>query len=195
MPDTASTQISPIVGVFVDGDPRFEYHSNNNPVAGTAQYRGPAIGIYEQRMDDDTIRIGTFVASAGMTLNFDLFNSANNGNTVDRSMMVTDAYVRNFQENGESLGAWSVRLDSTTGISYSGTDVSIHGNPLLARDGTTYGGTGDWDADLMGSNVSSSSLVGTFEVQGPDDDRSKAGYLGLVGAFGACHASGGNTGC
>ena len=118
----------------------------------------------------------------------------------------TDATVQGsitgFEDNGQSLGDWEVRLpgtDITRGAKRF--DSSVH----LTRDGgaTVYENSGAWSGSFFGNTAGDpmaypTSIAGSFEAQVgprltpvPDD----IGYLGLVGAFAACHESESGTGC
>ena len=184
------TEFTSLVGVLVDGSDHFDDH-NIADLTGTATYEGPSIGFYEQRAAGSTdVRIGSFVASAMLSVDFDS----------------TDATVRGsitgFEDNGQSLGDWEVRLPSTeiTGGAKR-FDSSVH----LTRDGgdTVHEDAGAWSGSFFGNTAGDStayprSIAGSFEAEVgqrltpvPND----IGYLGLVGAFGACHESGSAPGC
>ena len=176
-------QDSALVGVFVDGSDPFT-SGNIVDLTGTARYQGPAIGMYEERIvgSSDNIRIGSFEASADLNANFDA--TAGAGGSISGT-------ITGFEENGQSLGDWVVRLTTTTGIDSSNR---VQGNPEISRDdGRSFiGGIGDWEAAFYGNGEMRAehpaSIAGSFWA----DVGSRTapvlgdqGYLGLVGAFGA----------
>ena len=185
-----------LVGVLVDGSDPFEAGSIRG-LEGSAIYKGPAVGIYEERTagSSEDVRIGSFVASAEMDVDFD---DPNLHATVRGS-------ITGFEDNGQSLGDWIVRLPSTE-ISISGGNPSnrFQGGTRISRDGgdNFHESAGAWNGAFFGDSVDPAtpptSIAGSFEAQigqrltpVPND----VGYLGLVGAFAACHAPGTDPGC
>ena len=186
------TESTSLVGVLVEGSDPFE-NSNIAGLTGTADYEGPAIGIYEQREagSSEDVRIGSFVATAMLNVDFDSAAHA----TVSGS-------ITGFEDNGQSLGDWEVRMPDTNIEATNRFEGSVlH----LTRDGgdTVHENAGAWNGRFFGDTAGDStayptSIAGSFEAQVgqrltpvPND----IGYLGLVGAFAACHESGSAPGC
>ena len=177
VPDDINLDTS-LLGVFAHGSHKFR---SINGVVGAATYQGPATGIYETRESgsSDDIGIGSFVASAELTADFD-------------SDKVTGE-VSNFTENGQSLGNWIVDLDNNTGIvPVLGRD--IHGNPQISRDGgVSFAGAGELEAGFYGDSTTfPSAVAGSFWSDVGSRDRLPSGdegYLSLTGAFGAYYCS------
>ena len=186
------TETTSLVGVLVDGSDPFDASS----IAGltdSATYSGPAVGIYEQRTagSSEDVRIGSFVASTELTVDFD----SNAGAAVSGT-------ITGFEENGQSLGGWEVRLPAED-IS-SGAN-RFDGGVNLTRDGgdTLDEDVGTWHGRFFGDHTGNptpypTAIAGSFEaevgqrlVPRVDDD----GFLGLVGAFAACHESESGSGC
>ena len=197
VPDDINDSTS-LVGVLVDGSDPFDA-SNIEGLTGSAIYQGPAVGIYEQRTagSGSDVRIGSFVASAELRVDFD-----------DAVLHATArGSLTGFKENDQSLGDWIVRLPSTSIDRSGGISNRFHGNPDLSSDGgvSYHVGAGDWSAAFFGNGpnganppTAPTSIAGSFEVEAgqrltpvPND----TGYLGLVGAFAACHAAGADPGC
>ena len=179
VPDDVNLDTS-LLGTFAFGSERF---TNFGQVpAQKATYKGPAIGIYETRGSgsSDDISIGSFVADAELTADFD-------SNTAREDQVTGE--ISNFTENGQSLGDWVVSLATTTGIGVN-SDPHIGGNPEISRDnGATSTVSGEWEADFYGESPGlPPAVAGVFwseagsrgELASGDE-----GYLGLTGAFGA----------
>ena len=185
------TESTSLVGVLADGSDPFE-NSNITALTGSATYSGPAIGIYEQRTagSSEDVRIGSFVAAAELDVDFDSARATVSGS------------ITGFEDNGQSLGEWEVRLPDTD---IAGGANRFDGSVHLTRDGgaTVHEDSGAWNGSFFGdtagdSTANPTSIAGSFEAQVgqrltpvPND----IGYLGLVGAFGACHDSGSASGC
>ena len=183
VPDDVNLDTS-LLGAFVYGSERF---TNFGQVpAEKATYKGPAIGIYESRGNDsnDDISIGSFVADAELTADFD-------SNTA-RGDQITGE-ITNFTENGQPLGDWVVSLATASGIAVN-SDRHIHGNPEISRDdGASSKISGEWEASFYGSSPGfPRTAAGVFWSEVGSRVRLASGdegYLGLTGAFGAYYCS------
>ena len=181
VPDDVADKTS-LAGVLVSGTDEFN-SANIAGLTGSASYEGPTIGIYEERRKGsiEDIRIGSFIASANLQVDFDV------------SGLTIDGKIAGFEENGQVLGDsngdgvsdWEVELNALT------SGGGIFGTPIVSRAGVTYA-TGSWDATLYGNGQNSTdyptSIAGSFwgEVGSRNPlAQNDDGYLGLVGAFGA----------
>ena len=164
-----------LIGSFATGSQPFANASDIEAIEDIATYRGKAVGLYEKRSSQD-VRIGSFVADTVLTARFGTANSAGTiSGTID-----------NFTENDETLGDWSVDLESAglddTSLAYTG-GAAIKSNlysPLKSA-GTWVAkpyGPGETDADPP------SALAGWFQSEAGLRDAG-SNYLGLTGAFGA----------
>ena len=187
VPDVPTSDDS-LAGVLVDGHDRYT-ESYLDKLAGTSTYTGPAIGIYETRTmnSSDEIRIGSFVASAELTANFDT-------NTVSGSIL-------GFDENGDILDISDVTLDGASFVVGGAYVNNMNGTASYPDGMGTNAVAGNWSAAFYGNALDSNnnpvnpnSIAGSFEVEFGDRMMpavNDSGFVGLVGAFGACNLDSG----
>ena len=166
-----------LIGSFATGSQPFENVSDIEAIEGIAAYRGKAIGLYEKRSSQDFL-MGSFVADTMLTARFGSASSAGN----------ISGTIRNFTENDQTLGDWTVDLKQAdlddTSLAYTaGAAINSNLYSPLKPAGTWVAkpyGPGETDADPP------SALAGWFESEaGLRDDPTDNEYLGLTGAFGA----------
>ncbi len=179
------------VGVFADGASAFE-RDDLDSLTGTAEYVGPATGIYGTA--DPTARIGSFVATATLQADF----GANAGPTGDSPTV--SGYVRDFMENGVSLGDWSVELDPV--VARTGDPLfTHHPDDVVGADTVTstvsgeadgriltgqwgarfFRNGGEWHNDFGVGGNHPGYVAGTFTAATP----SPVDTLEIIGSFGA----------
>jgi hypothetical protein len=195
------------LGVFASG----KKPATNYSGLGTATYKGSATGIYargEYKQAGgsqqgragtpavESARVGSFAAEA--TLNVDLGTGI--GDTPSAS-----GHVRGFEENGKSLGDWSVELIEADEVAVA-MNPMFQGNSGGEADGRRL--MGKWGARLFAdgkekalpspmptdpAEIKAANLAaapgyaaGTFSASTQDEDTpQKLDALHIVGAFGA----------
>ncbi len=162
------------VGAFADGAKPFQ-RADIDTLTGTAEYTGPATGVYAANEGTETW-VGSFDATATLEANF-----GPTGPTVP----VVDGFVRDFMENGQSLGDWIVELDDTTGAA-TGNDTLFIGNTSGEADGRRL--TGRWGVRFFENGDEPDPVdhpgyaAGTFTSSTEEEAE---GTLEIIGAFGA----------
>jgi hypothetical protein len=192
------------LGVFASG----KKAATNYPGLGKATYKGPATGIYargEYRQASasqqgragtpavESARVGAFAAEATLEADF--------GNDGDAQTFVS-GHIRKFEENGASLGDWSVELGRTAdddpdglGIGdapfYFGATVGeADGRRLMGQWGVQFFKDGNEkapdDDGFKAGDDQPGYAAGTFSASTQDEDTpQKLDALHIVGAFGA----------
>ena len=144
-------------------------------LAGTATYQGPATGLYSKAtltgsgssQAVQSSHVGSFTAEATINANF-----SGNGSM--------SGSVTNFRENGESLGAWTVNLTSTSSV-VSGATELFFGSSSGSADGQAL--TGRWGVQPYRDSASAGAhgyVVGTFNAS---TTAANNNALHMVGAF------------
>ena len=145
-------------------------------LTGTATYQGPATGLYSKATFTgsggtralQSSHVGSFTATATINADFDM-----NG-TVAGS--ITD-----FEENGQSLGEWTVNFPATQTI-VTGSSETFFGRSGGSADGQAL--TGEWGVQPYRNSATSGAemVAGTFtsSTAAANNDA-----LHMVGAFGA----------
>ena len=178
-PAASSTQYN--MGAFANG------HSatalNRNAVlglTGTATYQGPATGLYTAATYTgsggsralESATVGSFTATATINANF----GTGGGAVIGMGGSVTD-----FEENGESLGNWTVSLNTTAQVQ-SGALETFYGRTGGSADGRAL--SGNWGVQFYrdGTSGHPHSAVGVFtsSTAAANNDA-----LHMVGAYGA----------
>ena len=160
---------------------------------GTARFQGPAAGKYVTRnLVANTAEIGQFTADAELLADF---------GTTTTSGVITGS-VTNFMENGESLGNWSVTLQSMTadgmpannltGLTDSDTDTTADGvqarTSFMGSTMATVGGAnayGRWSGMFYGDERKDGrpdAAAGMFDAI--------AEHAAISGAFGVYNTKG-----
>ena len=144
-------------------------------VIGTASYEGPAAGMYvTKNLIADTAKAGEFTATTTLTANFgDLIPVGLGANMIEGT-------VKNFMENGQSLGSWSVELNAV--------DIG-QGNWTDGVAGATLGSASKPDAGLWtGRFYGNPSLTAITDGEMTDATAAQKKALaptGVVGTFNA----------
>ena len=138
---------------------------------GQARFQGPAAGKYVTRnLVANTAKIGQFTADAELLADFE---------ETTTSGMITGS-VTNFMENGESLGNWSVMLQSTDMDNLLGIDdgnASFMGNTMATIGGANA--YGRWNGMFYGNDRKDgrpNAVAGQFDAI--------AEHAAISGAFG-----------
>ena len=179
--DPAAGSASYDMGAFANG------HSatalNRNAVlglTGTATYHGPATGLYTAATYTgsggtralQSATVGSFTATARINANF----GTGGGAVTGMGGSVTD-----FEENGESLGNWTVSLNITAQVQ-SGALETFYGRTGGSADGRAL--SGNWGVQFYrdGTSGHPHSAVGVFtsSTAAANNDA-----LHMVGAYGA----------
>ena len=163
---------------------RFDtFTSGENPLpsggvvalTGTATYEGPATGLYVERSSGTgDAEKGVFAATVTLTADFDAAGT------------IAGA-VRDFTEDGFSLGAWTVDLMPASLATETDTFRGAIGGAADDRawdDGTWTGG---FFGQTVDGSPSPTAVLGEFHaVTGtPQVEDGDTGFIGLSGAFGA----------
>ena len=180
---------------------------------GTGTYDGPAIGRYATtNAIEDSKTSGEFLAEAHLRANFDTDDLALKESSLPDDAMLGPnmiwGEIRNFEEDGESLGAWRVDLEAAS----LGADNTFNGmtklevGKLLVDESDTgtwngkFYGNGGTPADLVTEEdgndempastaaeiaaAQPSGVAGEFNAQFGSEDNAVASVI-IVGAFGA----------
>ena len=131
---------------------------------GTGTYDGPAIGRYATTNEiAATANSGEFLAEAHLRANFDAAMLALKESSLDDEAMLGEnmiwGEIRNFTEDGESLGAWRVDL--------GGADIgqgTFSGDTILEIGKLTVGAVegeeaGEWNGAFYGNGDAPGELV------------------------------------
>ena len=169
---------------------------------GTATYDGPAGGRYATTNTiAATAHSGEFVAEAHLRANFDAEtlalkeSSLEDGGMLPANMIWGE--IRNFEEEGESLGAWRVDLGAA-----AFDDMVFDGVTKLEIGELTVPTAGTWNGGFFGNGDSPTDLKadsdGEFDAEEVADTHptgvagefvaeydGTAGSAVIVGAFGA----------
>lgn len=167
------------MGAFADAvgyvHPRSEIDATN----AEYEYKGLAAGLYARGSYSPTgslrgdATVGSFTATTELTATF----------TATTTFGGAEGKVTNFEENGESLGDWEVRLRNTgntaTVVLFPGATTGVAERRNL---------TGQWGVQFIGSDHATLGgfgyAVGTFSATtGAAANNQRA--LHIVGAFGA----------
>ena len=154
-------------------------------VTGTATYMGPAAGKYVTKSftagDLTDAQVGHFDATATLTANFD---PALAGDVPENSIVGS---VTDFEQDGESLGNWTVTLAGNAAndqgvVEANITDGNFNGLTNVNFGGATTMGAGKWQGSFYGAlgtpAAAPGAAAGTFDARVGD-----SGYV--TGAFGA----------
>ena len=131
-------------------------------------------------MAANTAQIGLFTATAELLVDF----------STDTTAGTVDGVVRDFMENGESLGNWRIDLgdaslaaiggqdaETTPGMAEDGRSTTQFAGPVSARIGAS-GANGDWVGTFHGNDRADDkpeAIAGMFEVS--------AAHAAIAGAF------------
>ena len=157
---------------FISGD-NLRTSGHVKALAGTATYEGPAAGIYVKRSSGTRYALkGVFAATVTLTADFGTAG-------------VIGGVVRDFTEDGSSLGAWTVDLMPASLATEADAFKGAIGGAAANRawdHGNWTGGFFDQTLDDFPAAVLGEfhAVTGTPQVE--DED---TGFVGLSGAFGA----------
>ena len=160
-------------------------------MSGTASYAGVATGVYSKATYTGmgssralaSTRIGSFTATATLSADF----------AAAGSFTGIGGSITNFKENGESLGAWHVGLQ-TASASNSGTPELINGNFIGSGNGRARIGpaatdylSGAWNAIFYRGDGESGTTIpqyvtGTFRANTGAENNDSLILLGVYAA-------------
>jgi hypothetical protein len=174
LPDLPNGEYS--AGVFAEGQRPYE-GSDLSGLTGTADYSGPATGIYTNGTSVPTSGVGAFVANAKLSATF-------RTNDEDTEFGRVSGAINNFRENGQSLGNWVVTLDPTPitdGVTTGLTAGEADGRVLNGQWGVRF-----FRENQVGPNRRlPNSAAGTFSASTRSIPNTRGEReLNLIGAFG-----------
>ena len=144
-------------------------------VIGTATYEGPAAGMYVTKdLIADTAKAGEFTATTTLTANFGMEADGLLGANM------IEGVVKDFLENGESLGSWSITLmpAAIDGGSWATADTNV----MLGSASKLE--AGEWSGIFYGNPSLAAVDAGTTGTPTPAQIKALA-PTGVAGMFNA----------